>query len=332
MAQVIHRSQASFLGPWLFDQAAMESLAAVIEEQRIQLEANKKRLIENTVRREKNHAEKAGRYTNLTSDQAKEEDRKIRKEVEDDPAYRDDGCVFTLTLSNDHKVKDSTLKGAAEDAECQSQYVKKLEVSMSYGGVKVNLVIPSAEKKNDLQIVTLPEGSDQAKEAFVKLTIWADNYRPGWMRILNGLPPQLIMPIFLIWLLPLAFIVSFANPRSRPSHEVEARELVQKGITPDDHSKALTILLRRGYEYDNADMRMDKVPFWFWGAIATLVIPTILFTITATTAFEIGRGKRSVAWQKWYGNLLTKGVPGFIIMGVLASTIGSFIYDKLRGG
>jgi hypothetical protein len=310
VAQVIHRSQESIVGPWLFDQAVMDSLDDVIEEQWSQLQTNKKRLIENAVKREKYQAEKDGKYENLTPEQVKELDKRIRKEAESDPTYGEDNCIFTLTLSSGHKLKDSTLKGAAEHSECQNQHVRKLEVSMVCGGIKVSLVVPSADNKNDLQIVTLPEGSEQAKEAFVKLTIWAENNKPRWLRIMNGLPPPLIIPIFAILLLPFVFAASFMRANPKPSLRDEARDLVQKGITPAEHDKALTILLRRGYEPERADMGLDEVPFWFWVVIAVWGTLTILLSMTATTAFEVGKGKRTVRWQKWHGNLLRKWVPG----------------------
>ena len=323
MAQLIHRSQASFVGPWLFDQAAMDALDTVIDEQWAQLQTNKKRLVENAIRRERNQAEKDGRYENLTSDQTKELDKRIRKEAETDPIYDDDDRIFTLTLDSHHKVKDETLKGAAEHAECQNQSVTKLQVSLVCGGVKVNLNLPAVEKGNELQIVTFPEGSEQAKEAFVKLTMWADNYRPNWIRILNGLPMVLIFPMALCLLLLCMLLAAKMTP-AKPSLRDEAHELIKKGITPEEHGKALEILLRRGVEPDTAETGLDEIPLWFWLAMTLILSLACLLSFTATTAFEIGKGKRSVDWQKWHGNLLRNWVPGLIIpiaLGIIASII-----------
>jgi hypothetical protein len=121
------------------------------------------------------------------------------------------------------------------------------------------------------------------------------------------------------------------SQRLPSSLQNEARDLVKNGITPAEYGKALTILLRRGSEPDKAGMRLDEVRLWFWIAITALVTLTILLSFTATTAFEIGKGKRSVAWQKWHGNLLTEWLPAFIIMGIVASIIGAFIHDRLQG-
>jgi hypothetical protein len=306
----------------------MDALDAVIDEQWKQLQTNKKRLIENATRREQRQAENDGKYENLAPEQTKELDKRIRKEAESDPTYDEDDRIFTLTLESQDKVKDVTIKGAAEHAECQSQYIKKLDVSLVCGGVKVNLAVPSVDKGSELQIVTLPEGSEQAKEAFVKLAIWAENYRPSWVRIVNGFPSVLIFPLFAILLLPCMLLVSITAP-PRPSLQDEARDLVKKGITPAEYGKALTILLRRGSEPDKADLGLDEVPLWFWAAMALILTLAGLLSFTATTAFEIGKGKRSVAWQKWHGNLLRKWVPGIIIP-IALSIIAAIIYEHYR--
>jgi hypothetical protein len=146
---------------------------------------------------------------------------------------------------------------------------------------------------------------------------------------LNGLPPPLIIPIFAVFVVLLAVIVSMTLP---PRHSLgdDARELVEHGITTAEHSKALTILLRRGYEPDGPERSLGELPFWIWVVLAMLAIPTILLCITSSTAFEIGLGKRSVRWQKWHGNVLRKWMPGFIIMGVVASVVAAMIYERMR--
>jgi hypothetical protein len=329
VAELIYPTQRSFTGPWLFDQASMDSLDAVIDEQWSQLETNKKRLIENAVKREKSQADRNGKYEGKTAEQRKELDKVIREAVEGDPTYDEDGRVVTLTLLSGKKVRDPTLKGAGEHMECQVEYVKKLEVSLVCAGVKVNLAVPSAEKKTDLQIVTLPEGSEQAKEAFVKLTIWADNYRPGWLRVLNGFPAPLVGPLFIFLLLPFVFLAAALKSQSEPSLQQEATELLKDGITPTEYGKALTLLLRKEYK-TTKEAGFDEVPFWLWIVIVVFTICAVLLMITATTAFAIGRGNQSVRWQKWYGYMLGTWVPGFLISGVLASVVAAIISDRLR--
>ncbi|MGA2254163.1 MAG: hypothetical protein ABSG53_05830 [Thermoguttaceae bacterium] len=106
--------------------------------------------------------------------------------------------------------------------------------------------------------------------------------------------------------------------------------MLEKGVKPEDHGRALELILRRQkVAFPGAN---DKItlPTWLLAvAVSTAIVATLL-SVSARTAFEIGKGATSVRWQKRYDGFLRKIIPSFLILGVLASALGSFAYDLLR--
>ena len=66
---------------------------------------------------------------------------------------------------------------------------------------------------------------------------------------------------------------------------------------------------------------------WFVTGAVILASFATLLTIKARTAFEIGRGAASVKRQKQYDRFLRIFIPAFLTMGVLASILGSAIFE-----
>jgi hypothetical protein len=213
--------------------------------------------------------------------------------------------------------------------ECKDQVVTRVEVKLTCGGVKGELSVPSPDLSKKLSIVTFPEGSEPAKELFVRMRIWADEHRPDWLRGLNGLPPFIYFILVGVIGLCLCLIAAtYISVTAGPSWRDEARGLVDKGVSQEDQGRALELLLRRELE-PQAAARIPP-PFWLCCSLVTLAVMAALLCISASTAFEIGKGAASVRWQKWYAGFLRKTLPGFLFMGVLASTLGSFLYEYLK--
>ena len=189
MAQIIYPCQHSWLGPWLLDAQALEKLDTVLIEQWKVLEAHKKRLINNAVEREKYQMRKLDWYNKLPEADRIKEDEKIREKAQSNPEYADDGIKIVFTLPKGRKVLEDSFHKAIVDPALVEEVVTKAEFNSHFcGGVKATLVVPATATAKDksLSIITLPEGSEPARELFVRLQLWADEHQPGWLRRLNG--------------------------------------------------------------------------------------------------------------------------------------------------
>jgi len=106
----------------------------------------------------------------------------------------------------------------------------------------------------------------------------------------------------------------------------QVRELLANGVEPDNQGRALELLLQKVASRPEEGAKLN-LPTWFVIGAAILAVFATLFTIKARTAFEIGRGAASVKRQKQYDRFLRIFIPAFLTMGVLASILGSAIFE-----
>jgi hypothetical protein len=329
VTEIIRNTESTFFGPWLLDSAALVALDEILDEQWSRLEAHKKGQIENAVRRERSRLNRSD--SNLRSaDERALEDKDIRQRAENDDQYSGDGRTITLTLSSGHKVRVNSFGDAVNDVNCQDHEVTKIEVRLCCGGIRGDLVVPTPDKNHGLSLVTLPEASEQAVELFVRLHRWCEQYKPDWLRRLwgAGLPSVPVLAVLFLILCFVIAVVTGSVSMKDPWRE-EVGKLIAKGVKTEDHGRALELLLRKSADLPT-DRQLIYPPTWFLVATVTAAVVTLLLSFGARTAFEIGKGTASVRWQKRYDSFLRRSVPAFLILGVLASILGSFAFDFLR--
>ena len=106
----------------------------------------------------------------------------------------------------------------------------------------------------------------------------------------------------------------------------EVREILANGVKSDNQGRALELLLQKAASLPKDGEKLN-LPTWFVIGAAILAVFATLLTIKARTAFEIGRGVASVKRQKQYDRFLRIFIPAFLTMGVLASILGSAIFE-----
>ncbi len=307
MAQVIRKTEATFSGPWLLDSAALAALDEIIDEQWSRLEAHKKRQI--------------------VPDAA---EGGIRRPEQEQESPSGDGRTITLTSSSGNKIRVNSFREAASDVHCQDHEITKIEVKFYCGGIRGDMVVPITPNNSALSLVTLPEASDAADELFVSLYMWAEQYKPDLLRQMRGL----VFP--LVWLLAMVLFAVFAvlgfltgAISETNTWNNEVRDLLAGGVRREDQTRVLELLLQKAAGLDQW-RGTTHWAVWLYVVTLTLVVMATLFSITAHTAFEIGKGKASVRRQRRYDWFLRKAIPTFLIMGVLASVLGSFVFEFLR--
>jgi hypothetical protein len=254
-------------------------------------------------------------------------DKEIRQRAEND--YPDDGRTITLTFLSGNKVRVNSFREAANDVHCQDHKVVKIEVRLCCGGIRGDLVVPTPDKNHGLSLVTLPEASEQAVELFVRLHRWCEQYKPDLLRRLLGTQSAVPILAILFIILCTAIAALTGSGSVKDPWKEEVSTLIAKGVKSEDHGRALELLLRKSANFPG-DRQLIDPPNWLLAAVYTALGVTLLFALGARTAFEIGKGTASVRWQKQYDRFLRRSIPAFLILGVLASMLGSFAFDFLR--
>jgi hypothetical protein len=323
MGEFIRKTESKVAGPWLLDRAALLSLDEIIDDQWSRLEAYKQSQIEDAVRAELDRPRK--------SDPNPERDlENVRRRARQDSRYSGDGRTIMLTVASGNKIRVDSFSEAMNDVNCHGQVVTKIEVKLYCGGVRGDLVVPTADVFPQLSLITLPEASEQADELFVRLNRWADEHKPDWLRRIRGTPSILIWAFSLLSFVLVLLIGMLTGSVSETNTLGQAvRDLVARGVKPADYGQALELLLRLSPEYPKQYGTL-YFPAWLVGVAITMALIATLLSFQARPAFEIGSGAASVLRQKRYDWFLRKGIPAFFILGVLASALGSFVFEALR--
>jgi hypothetical protein len=323
--QIIRKTESTFFGAWLLDSAALAALDEIIHEQQQRLEEHRKRQIEKATRLRRDRHRKSVSDSERSADQ-KVEDKEIRHQVEIE--YPAAVRIITLTLSSGDKVRVSSFREAADDVTFKGHEVTKVEVGLRCADIRGDLVGPTPDKNHGLSLITLPEASEPADELFVRLNQWAEQFKPGFLRRLQSLPSGLLV-IFagaLMIMVAMLGIITRAIP-TKNSWRTEARELVAKGLKPEDHSRALELLLRYSAGLDT-DVEFSQIPAWYKVTFVTAMVVAMLLSFGGDTAFEIGRGAARVRRQKVHSAFLRRTLA-FLIYGVMASILGSFAFNYI---
>lgn len=323
MTEIIRKTESKLLGPWLLDHAALVALDEIIDEQWSRLEAHKQGQIENTVRAEQDRVRNAGIGGGESDVDS------LRQRAQRDSRYSGDGRTIVLTVTSGNKIRAHSLREAIDDVNCQGHVITKLEVKLYCGGIRGDLVVPTADNLSGLSLITLPEASEQADELFVRLNRWAEEHKPDWLRRIRGIDPILswiFAMVLFVLVLVIGLLIGVVWETNTLSEAV--RDLVAKGVKPEDYGRALELLLRMSPEYPKQFGTLH-LPAWLVSVGITMGMIATLLSFQARTAFEIGMGAASVLRQKRYDWFLRKAIPAFFILGVLASAIGSFVFETL---
>jgi hypothetical protein len=323
MADIIRKTETKIAGPWLLDRAALLALDEIVDDQWSRLEAYKQSQIEEAVRAELDRPRKS-------DPNPKRDLENVRRNIQQDPRYSGDGRTIVLTVQSGNKIRVRNFREAINDVSCQGQVINKIEVKLYCGGIRGDLVVPTADAKQELSLIALPEASEQADELFVRLNRWADEHKPDWLRRLRGMFP-LFTWVFGLLIFVMFLMLGLMTGAVRETNTLgqSVRDLVAKGVKPEDYGRALELLLQMSTAYPKQYAALDLPP-WLVGVAITMAVIATLMSFQAHTAFEIGNGAASVSRQKHYDWFLRKVVPAFFIFGVLASAVGSFVFETFR--
>jgi len=256
-------------------QCGLAALDEIIDEQQQRLEEHRKRQIEKAVRLRQDRHRKSVSNSERSADQ-KVEGKEIRQHVEKEhPAAV---CIITLTLSSGDKIRVGSFREAADDVTCKGHAVTKVEVGLRCADIRGDLVVPTPDKNHGLSLITLPEASEPADELFVRLNQWAEQFKPASCVGSKVCRPGLLVAFAGVLMIVVAVlgIITRAIP-TKNSWRTEARMLVARGVKPEDHSRALELLLRQSAGLDN-DVEFSQIPLWYKVTFATVMVAAILLS------------------------------------------------------
>ena len=105
--------------------------------------------------------------------------------------------------------------------------------------------------------------------------------------------------------------------------------MLATGVHDADQSRVLELLLQNAAHLDSQGAVL-QVPHWYWPLVGAVFLVSLLLCYPARTVFAIGKGNDGVRRQEGYDRFLRKLIPAFLFLGVLASVLGSFVFEYFR--
>jgi len=109
----------------------------------------------------------------------------------------------------------------------------------------------------------------------------------------------------------------------------EAYSLLNNGLTPEEIPKAVEYILglQAGYYEQNS---ITKIATWaICCSIVILILSILIIIFRPKTCIAIGQGINSLRRQRKWIKFINVFLPSFIILGILASIIGNWLFLAL---
>ena len=321
MRQLEYPTFVKYPGPWLIALSELEDLDRILDEEWKRLNEYKESMVREMVEKE--------------LEDVPEEDRDgVRAEEElnarSSLRHYNEGKKVRAVFKSGKRLTAHSFKEMARDQNIRDDLPKDLSVSMDCGKVSVSLEMDDYGTRN-LALKVEPSSSSVATEVFSVLERWVVSVSaPLWQRLwlkFQGLQWVVLFPLLLF--LAMGLLLSIADPEIKYRHAIrpEVRELLKDGISEEEISRAVEIILAfQTKTYPEvlpvAYSRRMKVFALISGIL--LVLASVL-SLGPTFHLGIGLGEKRLKWWRIYLKFLAITLPGIIVTGLILP----FIYDKI---
>lgn len=317
-------------GPWLLDENALLELDQILESEWLKLEGIRNNLIDEAAKKEVEELnDKFGTY------KTKSAKKKKIDEIKNDNlrfyGLKRSTKKISIMLKN-KKYETDRLLSAIQDNALTEEVATAFDADIESGEVKCK--VHTSDWSDHLYIDVSPETSREAREIYVVLRNWSEKYSPTiWQKLWNKFH-GITWGVWLLMLVIMALFVSINSTSSLTSTYQRARELLDKGITEENSTEAIELLLIMQTNYDpinqvktsNVSLTPIKVVFWFGLIINILLSPKVKVVL------GIGKGRQKInLWKFWY-KFVSITIPGFVFVWFVApyivNIINSYINNK----
>lgn len=311
MAQMIQKNRGRYKGIWHLSQNALDELDNMISESWKELQ----KLREFKIKEEVDQRKKE-------TNQEKTDDE-LKRDVEQSYKFDKNDLQITVEMSNGQKFNAKFIKDISEDPSTKDLAPISLKTSITTESVQLKMDI----EENYSYLESYPEAEDLANKMFFKFENWLTNNKLNNLFCVWRDYIFVMMPTMVLSLICLTLLISFnVNKIDKNNLSIKAKILLNQDISEFESKEALKLLLTDRFAPNiEREISWKKKNFLFFLIFFFLCLP-IFFP--PRNAIAIGKGVKSVKNQKKWLYFLLKILPSFIVLGVLASIVGSYIYGK----
>jgi len=330
--RIAYHTTGKLHGLWFLDQKALEELDSILDEALKDLQAQRKRDIENELQRRLRTYERIWHRPDKepTEEEKTKRIKETRKEIE--TSYGCSHYTRELTIycspSRDLNIDRFSTAFGKPEVEHVTPMGFLAEIKCGQGDLKIALNKYSF-LLNELDISVSPHTADVSSDIFTKLNAWAEAKRqPTWQYYWKKLAGLQWLLLYLIG--TISFVLLSAS--TKEPLKAEARQLLQKGMTKDDDHRAIELLLSIASDYKKPTDGTPIVillPRWYIICITFLFLACIAFSFPVNTAIGIGKGKKVLERQRrwlWWLQFL---FVAFFFLAFGGSLLSVIFYDYI---
>ena len=311
-------------GPWLLDGDKLEALDKILDEEWPRLSKRNEDRLEKELDKKMEHYNDLNKLAGTRPESA-EALSKIREETRASlmryPYDYGEERLITIHLK-EKKVTVKSFSEALREPNLLNETPVGFEMTVKNGDIKCE--VEAGRGRKSLEISVSPEHVAEAREMFAALQRWANNSRaPKWQQLwVSGKGVMWFLWVFIV-LLSIS-MASDDKTTAKDNYKEQAKQLLIGGVTPDNQTKAIEILLALQAEYVPArPARPFSYPAWFSILFFGGLIICILFSISPKIVLGIGKGQDLIhRWRAW-SRFIFVLVPGFVLVNIIWPWIAS---------
>ncbi len=312
-------------GPWLLEDQALLQLEQILDDEWKRLETRRNSLIEVEA------DEKIREWQDSGLLKTPKEKKDKRQEFIRNPSYTlaRSNKNIVLFLKNKGTYPTDKFSSALRDNALLDETVTGFSVDMESADIRYK--IRTKSWSDELHINVSPENTTEAREIYVSLRDWAEkNSLPYWQRLWNKIY-GINWYVWLILVFMSLMIWSATLSSSTSNAKQRAKDLLNTGITQQNTSEAIELLLIIQTDYDPMAPPVNiKIPSWlkilFWSG---LVLNTLL-SFRSKTLLGIGKGRKKLSnWKIWY-KFIGITIPGLIITSFIWPLFVEWILKSMK--
>lgn len=322
MAEFVYETSLSISGPWLLDYEALGSLDVLLDQEWEKLVAYRDKAIADEI------SSALLKITPRPDEDIQEVRNQIERMVRAGFEHRRSQREITIALKNGQKVRVHSFKEASNYPGIAQQVAVEFEVGLQCADIRCDISL--SRDRNLLQIKASPEESHQSRDLFASLQQWVRKVEPTrWQKLWRQYADNsffFVMIYTMTWMV----LAAFFSPSSNYYKE-QARELLSKGISANDQTRAIELILAI-VSNSIPSSQQNLFPPLFWLYVATGYLLLLLPAVAPKTLMGIGKGTQRInIWRRW-ANFAFYLAPLAIIANLLWPLFRKTIEKFIGGG
>jgi hypothetical protein len=305
MAELSYPTAVRQTGPWLISAEELDELDTIVNAQIASLSNSAKRhLLESA-------EENVEKYDKHRSGDQREAARQTWIEHAETSGRFKVSREIRVSLQDGKTLSGNNFEEIALHPEVANSKVISIEMEVGNDVTKASLFLPRKYYRNEVDLSVTGQDRQEREEVFVALRRWIDDVQPPPCQQVWEWTVSHGAHWLLLWFTFLALAtLNITLPGPSP-YKSAAHELLAKGLTTKDTTKALEMILalESSYNPTPVNRQLGRSLELLLGA----AVFCIMLQIRPGVEIGIGRGRQRIQFWTWWTRVVAFTIPGSLI-------------------